>query len=67
MSLLPNMGSVDRGLRFTLGLVLIALAAAGVIGPWGYIGIVPLATALVRWCPLYRMLGIDTLARRVRR
>jgi hypothetical protein len=67
MSLVPNMGPIDRGLRLALGLLLIALSAAGVIGPWGYVGIVPLATALVRWCPLYRALGIDTLAHRLRR
>lgn len=59
-----NMGTVDRVLRIVVGLALIG-AALGVYGPayqsvWGWIGIVPLATAVVSWCPLYTILGIRT-------
>jgi hypothetical protein len=39
---------------------LIALAATGRIGAWGWIGVVPLATGLIGWCPPYAMLGINT-------
>ncbi|MBS0376238.1 MAG: DUF2892 domain-containing protein [Proteobacteria bacterium] len=56
----PNVGSVDRLLRIVVGLALIALAALGKIGWWGYIGIVPLGTGLFRFCPAYTLLGIRT-------
>ncbi|WP_428424900.1 YgaP family membrane protein [Methylibium sp.] len=55
-----NEGSLDRALRIGAGLLLIGLALAKVIGPWGYIGIVPLLTGALGMCPLYSMLGIDT-------
>ena len=55
-----NVGTVERVARIIVGLALIGLAAAGVIGVWGYIGIVPLATAFVRFCPLYVVLGLNT-------
>ena len=51
---------MDRGLRIAAGLALIGLAATGTVGLWGYIGIVPLATGLMGWCPLYTVLGINT-------
>lgn len=55
-----NMGMVDRGLRAVAGVVLIALAATGTIGLWGWIGVVPLATAAIGWCPAYAPFGIRT-------
>jgi hypothetical protein len=55
-----NVGSTDRILRILVGLVLIGLTLTGNIGLWGWIGVVPLATALVGWCPLYTMLGINS-------
>lgn len=55
-----NVGGIDRILRIVIGLVLIALAATGTVGLWGWIGVVPLATALVGFCPLYPLLGINT-------
>lgn len=55
-----NVGSIDRIARIVLGLVLIALVFVGPQTPWGWIGLVPLATALVGWCPAYRLLGIRT-------
>lgn len=55
-----NMGKTDRGLRAALGVVLIGLAVAGPQSPLGWIGIIPLATAAVGWCPLYTLLGIRT-------
>jgi len=42
------------------GLVLIALAWTGTVGVWGWIGVVPLATGLIGWCPAYTLLGINT-------
>lgn len=55
-----NVGGVDRIVRIVVGLLLIALALSGVIGLWGWIGVVPLATGLLRTCPAYALLGIDT-------
>ena len=55
-----NVGTVDRVLQVLFGLALIALAALGKIGGWGYIGVVPLATGLFRFCPAYSLLGIRT-------
>ena len=55
-----NAGTLDRALRVILGLVLIGLAATGTVGAWGWIGIVPLATGALGWCPAYTMLGINT-------
>jgi len=45
------------------GIALIGLSVAGVIGPWGYVGIVPLLTGLVSFCPLYAMLGLNSCPR----
>ena len=55
-----NVGGIDRILRIVIGLVLIALAATGTVGVWGWIGIVPLATAALGFCPLYTVLGLNT-------
>lgn len=55
-----NVGGIDRIIRITVGLGLIAAAASGAIGVWGYVGLVPLATGLMGWCPPYAMLGFNT-------
>jgi hypothetical protein len=54
-----NVGTIDMVLRIVAGLALIAWAVMG--GPvWAWIGVVPLATGLMRWCPAYTLLGIKT-------
>lgn len=55
-----NVGTLDRSLRIAAGLILLGLSLSGVIGLWGLIGIVPLATGLFRFCPAYPLLGIST-------
>jgi O-antigen ligase len=55
-----NIGNIERVVRIVGGLVLIALAATGSVGVWGWLGLVPLATGLVGWCPPYSLLGINT-------
>lgn len=55
-----NVGGIDRGLRIGVGLLLIALALSGVIGAWGWIGVLPLATGLFRFCPAYPLLGVNS-------
>ena len=55
-----NVGGIDRVLRILVGAVLIGLAATGTVGVWGWIGVVPLATGLIKFCPLYPILGFST-------
>ena len=55
-----NVGGIDRIARVVVGLALIALAATGTVGVWGWIGVVPLLTGLIRWCPLYPLLGVSS-------
>ncbi|MFY8015720.1 MAG: YgaP family membrane protein [Limnohabitans sp.] len=55
-----NIGGTERILRIVAGLLLIALAATGTVGWWGWLGAVPLATGLSGWCPPYSLLGINT-------
>ena len=55
-----NEGTLDRALRVVAGLALIGLAATGSVGAWGYLGVVPLLTGAVGYCPLYTVLGINT-------
>jgi len=54
----PNVGNIDRLVRIIAGLALITLAALGRIGWWGYIGVVPLASGFLRFCPAYTLLGL---------
>jgi len=55
-----NEGSTDRMLRGIIGGTLVAMAVMGVIGPWGYVGVLVLATAAAGYCPLYGVLGTTT-------
>lgn len=55
-----NIGGVERIIRIVAGLVLIALAATGTVSWWGWLGLVPLATGALGWCPPYSILGINT-------
>jgi hypothetical protein len=59
-----NVGGIDRILRITIGAVLVVLAATGQVGAWGWIGLLPLATASLGWCPPYSLLGINTCKNR---
>ena len=60
MSITPNVGSADKIARLVVGALLIVLALTNVIGVWGWIGVVPIATALMNWCPAYTLFGIKT-------
>ena len=55
-----NVGGIDRVLRIVAGLVLMALAATGVVGMWGYLGVIVLATGVLRFCGAYTLLGVNT-------
>jgi len=52
-----NVGTVDRVLRAIIGIVLIALVYVGPQTPWGWLGLIPLVTAAISFCPLYRLIG----------
>lgn len=58
-----NLGTVERVVRVIVGLGLLSLAVVGPRTAWGYVGIVPLLTGLVGWCPLYAALGFSTRRR----
>jgi len=58
--LAKNVGSIDRILRIVVGLGLISLVFVGPQTPWGWVGIVPLLTAFIGFCPLYTLIGIRT-------
>jgi len=53
-----NIGRVERIIRVVLGLGILSLAFVGPRSPWGYLGLAPLLTGLVGWCPPYALLGI---------
>jgi len=55
-----NEGTLDRALRILLGLILLSLVFIGPQTLWGLIGLVPLATGLMGYCPLYQVLGLNT-------
>jgi hypothetical protein len=55
-----NMGTIDRFLRALIGGALIAIVFVGPQTPWGWLGVIPLVTAAVGFCPAYRLLGIKT-------
>lgn len=55
-----NVGVAEKVIRVIAGIVLIALAYTGTLGVWAYVGIVPLLTGLLGWCPLYSLLNINT-------
>ncbi|MDL0430246.1 DUF2892 domain-containing protein [Marinobacter sp. TBZ242] len=55
-----NMGTADRTIRAIVGVVLLALVFVGPQTAWGWIGIIPLATALMGNCPAYSLIGIKT-------
>jgi len=55
-----NVGGIDKVLRIAAGLGLIGLAVAGVGTPWTWIGVIPLATGVVGFCPFYPILGLNT-------
>jgi hypothetical protein len=62
--MMQNIGSIDRAVRLIAGIGLLSLVFVGPQTWWGLLGIIPLVTALVGWCPPYALLGINTCAAR---
>ncbi|MQY51496.1 DUF2892 domain-containing protein [Rhodocyclus tenuis] len=59
-----NVGGIDRSVRIVIGAALVGAAAAGIIGAWGWLGLLPLASGLFSRCPAYPLLGINTYRKR---
>ncbi|MEI6225598.1 MAG: DUF2892 domain-containing protein [Deltaproteobacteria bacterium] len=57
---MTNEGTADRIIRVVIGLGLLSIVFVGPQTPWGWIGVVPLATEILGFCPLYRLVGINT-------
>ena len=64
MNMNKNIGNPERAIRVGGGLLLVVLAATGTVGIWGYLGVIPMATGLIGWCPPYAMFGINTCAKK---
>lgn len=58
--MMKNEGKIDRTLRVLVGLALLSLVFVGPQSLWGLVGLIPLLTGLVGFCPLYRVLGLNT-------
>jgi len=59
-----NVGNTERAIRIGGGLILVVLAASGTVGLLGYLGLLPMITGAIGWCPPYAMLGINTCAKK---
>ncbi|MGJ4940665.1 YgaP family membrane protein [Bradyrhizobium sp. HKCCYLS1011] len=55
-----NIGKLDRTIRVIVGAAILSLVFVGPKTMWGLLGLIPLGTALIGWCPPYAMLGIST-------
>jgi len=55
-----NVGGIDRGLRILVGLALISLVFIGPKVVWGWVGLVPLLTGIFKFCPAYKLIGVNT-------
>ncbi len=57
----PNIGKTEREVRVVVGLGVLSQAFGGFHTPWAYLGLLPLLSGLVGWCPPYALLGISTV------
>jgi len=58
-----NVGGLDRSLRIIAGLFLVDLALSGTAGAWAWVGLLPLFSGALAWCPLYLPSGLSTVTR----
>ncbi len=59
-----NIGNAERIIRILIGLALIAIVFVGPKTVWGWIGVIPLLTGIIGWCPPYALLGINTCSKK---
>ena len=57
----PNIGKTERLVRIVVGIGVLSLAFAGPRASWAYLGLLPLLSGLIGWCPPYALLGISTV------
>lgn len=55
-----NVHNIERAIRIIVGLVIISLVFIGPQSPWGWLGVIPVITGAIGWCPPYALLGINT-------
>ncbi len=55
-----NEGGLDRILRIAVGLAVLSLVFVGPRTPWAWLGLIPLLTGVIGFCPLYAVLGLNT-------
>jgi hypothetical protein len=55
-----NVCGIEKAMRIVVGLVLISLVFVGPKTPWGWIGVILVATGLIGWCPISKLVGINT-------
>lgn len=55
-----NIGGTERIIRVVVGLAIVSLAFIGPASPWAFLGLIPVLTGLIGWCPPYALLGINT-------
>ncbi len=55
-----NVGSIDRVLRITAGVIITTLTALGIVSPWGWLAIGLIISGIIRNCTLYSLLGVST-------
>lgn len=58
--MIKNIGLIDKAVRVAVGVALLSLVFVGPQTPWGWIGLVPLLTVALGWCPLYSAIGVST-------
>jgi hypothetical protein len=61
---MTNEGTIDRAVRIIAGLGILSLAFVGPQSPLGYLGLVPLATGIIGFCPAYKIFGLSTAAKK---
>jgi hypothetical protein len=61
-----NVHNMERVIRILVGLGLISLVFVGPQTPWGWLGVIPLATGIIGWCPPYALLGISTCKTKIK-
>ena len=57
----PNIGRIERIVRIVVGIFVLSLAFVGPRASWAYLGLLPLLSGLIGWCPPYALLGISTV------
>lgn len=58
-----NIGNIERAIRILVGVGILSLTVVGPQSPWALLGILPILTGVIGWCPPYHLLGINTCSK----